>query len=223
MNRRAFSFSILRWGGLALASRCKLAWGQDSATQALPSSECDLQWLKKYRGKSTSAVVRDPRFKTMLERFFPATQVPFWKNCRVREVTFDFISIPGRVSVEHHRFVMIKGSLSHFARCRAMLWIDTHRDASNSQPTVTLLAIDVHGIPGTDFWAISNKDLCYWSPSAIPHNLRMNVARWIRSRRRKHEGYINRALTVNTESQTIEFAPEIVGIPMYRFEAAPEA
>lgn len=227
MNRRAFTFLSLQVAMLNVVTNPLRLFAQTSSTppstrdadnHLSPRSSANIAWLKKYDGKSTSSLLDDVRLRAFLSKHFPNTQMAFWGNTSVPDAAYQFLSVPQKVSVEHNRFVKVTGCLSHFGRSRAMLWIDTHSHGDNPGPTVALVVIDVRGKSGANLWFVSNKNFQNYAPSMVPHNLRLNMSRWIRVQRAKYEGKIRQVSIVDSSSRASQVDPGLLNVPQHRFQ-----
>ena len=184
-------------------------------TAAPQGSTAGVQWLKSFDGERTDSLLRDARFRPLVDRCFPDAKVPFWGNEPMVEVIFEFLGVPGVVTVEHHRFVIVAGAVKHFAVDRGLLWVDTHLDEAQADPIMAIVLTDLEG-PKTTLCLYSNADF-YDNPEMLPHNLLLNIARWIRVPRRPIM-QVNRAVLVDPSGlRQKEVPPEALGIPLSRY------
>jgi hypothetical protein len=212
MNRIAL---FLMTGVILSGTSCLAVQAQDTSAAAQATDALDVQWLKAFEGKGTRALFRDKRFHPLIDRYFAGRNVAFWGNKPMSEVIFEFLGVPGTVTVEHDRFVIATGCVPHFCPDRSMLWVDTHVDAQQTEPVIVSILTDVHG-PETTLWLYSNKDF-YDDPVALPHNLRLNIARWIRVPR-KPIVRVSHAIIVDPSGRQQKEVPrEVMAIPLSRY------
>jgi hypothetical protein len=111
--------------------------------------------------------------------------------------------------------VIATGAVSHSARDRALMWVDTHIDLTQPEPIIVLVLTDADGSQ-TTLWLCSNKDF-YEDPTTLPHNLRMNVERWIQIPR-KPIVRVDRTIIVDPSGQEQKEVPrETLGVPFSRY------
>jgi hypothetical protein len=188
-------------------------------TAAPQDSTADVQWMKSFDGKRTDSLVQDARFRPLVNRCFSDTKVTFWGNEPLADAVFEFLGLPGTVTVEHHRFVIVTGAVPHVARDRGLLWVDTHLDEAQADPVMAFVLTD-EGTK-TTLWLYSNADF-YENPETLPHNLLLNIARWIRIPR-KPIVRVNRAVVVDPSGrQQKEVPPDALGVPSSRYSLVNE-
>lgn len=198
------------------------------SAQAVHQDPSNVQWLKSFDGKNSFNLRTDPRFKPFLQHTFGNVDITFGNDdprlncpagawCRPGpEVIEEFLGVPGPIQVDDHRFVTASGCVPHFCAHRGMLWVDTHEDENG--PTVVFVAVE--GAVEPSLWLYSNRDF-YDDPSSLPHNLLLNINRWVREPV-KPVLRLNKATIMDTagkRGKTVE--PETLDIPRSRWKSGP--
>lgn len=145
------------------------------AEQPAPPQPMDDQWLKQYDNKRSDALQQDPRFMALLADNFGIFGVTFWHKKSAVETYLDFMKDPGPVFVDDHRFVLTSGTMSRSPNDDGgLLWIDSHTDAETLTPWLVFCAFDAKH---DKLYLFSSRDLL--QGEEFPHNLRLNVGRWL--------------------------------------------
>lgn len=203
-------------------------------------------WLKRFDGAHTSSLVKRRRFRLMIDGVFAGMSAPFWFDRTVYRTIRAYTRVPHNVTVQHHRFVIATGSMRYCAANRAILWIDTKfNPATSSVPRAVLAVIDV-GTSGRNLWLLDNHVAVTGGIRDVPHNLRLNMRRWLRWRlplnisenellqrgsiqdrhsmrsrptfRRLEGGLLEKITSLDRHLQSAAPEPGNYGIPTSRFE-----
>jgi hypothetical protein len=132
------------------------------------------------------------------------------------------MSKPGYVTVLHHRYIVVTGTMATCAANRAMLWIDSHFDPSASDvPHAVLSVIDV-GSSSRHMWLINNHMAANGTIDDVPHNLRLCMSRWMLSRRplRSEGGLLQEITRLGRHNVIGVTKPRAYGIPLYRCDTS---
>lgn len=107
-----------------------------SMTSLMQASESS-HWLLAYKGRSAREVVRNSRFRQLLEGSLPHYTVPWYssygKNHTLPEgIPQALEGFADPVSVESDRFVSISGAFGTEADFKGLLWVNTGFEAHTS-------------------------------------------------------------------------------------------
>jgi hypothetical protein len=218
MNRRLFIAMGSIGGGLLTFSRTFKLIAQSTNEPSAENFNTIRGWMKNYNGRSSSALLSNPWFSGFILSAFPQTPLPFWNHAGLLQLIGEYFSLPGPVAVAHNRYILAQGRVSGFGLCRAMLWVDTHRSTTVPIPPAALAVLEVHGRPANNFWLVSNTDFAGYS--AVPHNLKLNIGRWVCEEKVKYQGFIGTADAVPNTTLPSGVLASIVGVPVNRFNSA---
>jgi hypothetical protein len=162
----------------------------------------DIEWLWQYTpadrdvdGRENELVQND-RFMPMLQDNFAAPQSFFGvqgtKFKPISDTILDFLTVPGKVLQDDHRYVSITGCVIHFCPSRGLLWVDLNPAAKNSAgPDHLMIFAAVQWIqdskattqPDAEYtlWVFPNQMLTVpeaGGPSQIPASFKKSIARW---------------------------------------------
>ena len=179
-----------------------LLLGSIAPAHAKPKSDKpvreDVEWMWQYapdeknKDGRESDLIRDARFRPLLEQFLTAPQT-FWgtpingKTKSLAETALDYLSVPDKVVAEENRYLSVSGHVFRFAPGRGLLWADLN----GKHHLVVFAAIDwiKQGRPTTDpnaeytLWVFSNDPLTVEGPGAgaehVPAALTRSLARWV--------------------------------------------
>lgn len=177
-------------------------------------------WLRRFDGARTSTLLSKRRFRLLIEGAFAGLSAPFWFNCSIHNTMGAFMSRPDYVTVHHNRYIVVKGTMAHFAANRAMLWVDSRYDPTASiAPRAVLSVVDVgDGENSPQLWIIDNHFSLAGGEPEVPHNLRLCMSRWILSRKpfRWEGALLQRVSRLLASAQSGPQTPKAYGIPEYR-------
>ena len=138
-------------------------------------------WLRRFDGAYTSSLLTKRRFRLMMNGVFDGMTAPFWFNLPIHRTLRAYMRRPHYITVQRHRYVIATGSMLRCGANRAMLWIDTHFEASTQGvPRAVLTVIDV-GPEGRRLWVLDNHVAETGTIKDIPRNLRHNIKRWLKA------------------------------------------
>lgn len=171
--------------------------------------------FKKYQGHSTARFMRSAKLRKYIEAEFHGTRAPFHGNFPLWSALWSWTAFPGRVTLEHNRFLVATGHMNHVAENRAMLWMEATKPATNFVP---LTVIAFRSVRGPDSLSIFTSQPIFDAAAAeIPRNLTLSMNRWLRSRTKKQDGGPIRKVSFYAPSSNTE-APALsrMGIQPYR-------
>jgi len=225
MNRREFIFSSAA-GVLGVTMLSPLqAISQAMSSNASISEHMATvtpKWLKRFDGAFSSALLSRRRLRLLMDGAFAGMSAPFWSNRPIHSTARAYMSKPGYVTVLHHRYIVVTGTMATCAANRAMLWIDSHFDSSASDvPHAVLSVIDV-GSSSRHMWLINNHMAANGTIDDVPHNLRLCMSRCMLSRRplRSEGGLLQEITRLGRHNVIGVTKPRAYGIPLYRCDTS---
>ncbi len=147
-----------------------------------PQAE-DLSWMWQYtqpaRSGNGSGLLRDVRFKPLLQAHFAAPQ-SFWSNGKsLPETIFEFLGQSRAVVADDNRYFVATGCVAQFCPNRGLLWIDL----GSAHPLFVFAATNwIAENKATDqagstytLWVFASRAL---DPAHLPQPLTRSIAPW---------------------------------------------
>ena len=178
-------------------------------------------WLKRYEGARASSLVWTRRFRLLMDSAFAGMCAPFWWNLCMHYTIHAYMSLPHSVTVNHHRYVVVTGTMAQCVSNRAMLWVDTHVDREVSVVPRAVLAVIDNGTSGRHIWILDNHIADTGTISDMPRDFRLTMGRWIRSIsrfRRLEGGRLQKVIAMDGDVLIQNPNPRSLGIPLSRCE-----
>ena len=166
--------------GSMLLSRSTAA---QAASSARSKARNDLAWARAFASleKKDGDNKWDPRFRALMRGSFPQRQ-SFWRDHgrfpSVPELVEEFIGVPGSVTLDADRYVLMDGCVPHACSARGMVWIDTR---GSGKPLVIFVAPEDVSTANSEKRALQHlwlyaSDALNWQ--AMPPDFVTSLARW---------------------------------------------
>jgi hypothetical protein len=150
--------------------------------QEKPAAE-DLSWMWQYAqpvpNGDGSALLRDSRFKPLLQQHLTAPQTFWSKGKSLSDTALEYLANPHAVMADNNRYLVATGCVAEFCPNRGLLWIDLGTPHplivfAATNWTAENKATDQSGANYT-LWIFASRTL---DPAHLPQALTRSIAPW---------------------------------------------
>jgi hypothetical protein len=161
-------------------------------------------WLLDFDGKTSSDVLWEPRFISLLKRALPEVTPPFCGQSTLPATVAEFLSgNPANVLVTENQYLVVSGCKRHFGKSKGLLWINCR----SAGPTIGFVARSYHQ-PGEEKVAI-----CVNTAEQIPPQFLASAVRWLSTDRNQ---IIVEIAIFDALGGKRNLDPQLIGIPARR-------